>query len=90
MSHASQSEVTFVGLQQFLSDTGFDQSATINNVLAFHHRATGTIVTLSIPADGKTVRSADLLSIAMRLENQGLVDHSVLQQFRSGRLPVAS
>ncbi len=90
MSQESQNEMTFDGLQQFLRDTGFDQSVKINNSLAFHHRESGTIITLSIPADGRSVRSADLLSVAMRLESQGLVADSVLYQFKSGKLPMAS
>lgn len=91
MAHPSPDrEITFVGLQKFLRDIGFDQSARINNSLVFHHRESGTIITLSTPDDGRTVRSADLLSVAMRLERQGLVKESVLREFRSGRLPVAS
>jgi hypothetical protein len=86
----SQAEMTFDGLQQFLRDTGFDQSVKISNSMAFHHRESGTIITLSIPADGSTVRSADLLSVAMRLESQGLVGASVPHLLRSGKLPMAS
>jgi len=90
MLHESQNEISFGGLQDFLRDIGFDQSVKINNSLAFHHRQSGTIITLSIPADGRTVRPADLLSVAMRLEAQGLVGESVLNQIKSGKLPMAS
>ena len=90
MSHKNQNEISFKGLQDFLRDIGFDQSIKINNSLAFHHRESGTIITLSIPVDGRTVRSADLLSLAMRLEAQGLVPELVLNQIRSGKLPLAS
>ena len=90
MSHESQSEITFDGLRRFLCRIGFDQPAKINNSLAFHHRESGTIIALSIPNDGHSVRSADLLSVLMRLENQGLVDDSNLDQFKSGKLPMAS
>ena len=90
MSHESQNEISFDGLQEFLRSIGFDQSVRMNNSLAFHHRGSGTIITLTIPADGEAVRPADLLSIAMRLESQGLVDGAVLEQFKLGRLPLAS
>ena len=90
MSHENQNEIEFDRLQDFLREIGFDQSVKINNSLAFHHRESGTIITLSIPKDGRTVRSADLLSIAMRLEAQGLATESVLDQIKSGKLLVAS
>ena len=90
MSHDIRNEITFDGLQQFLRHVGFDQSAKIDNSLAFHHHESGTIIVLSIPKDGRSVRSADLLSVLMRLETQGLVNDSVLEQFKSGRLPMAS
>lgn len=90
MSHENQNEITFEGLQRFLRRVGFDQSAKIENSLAFHHHESGTMIVLSIPEDGRTVRSADLLSVLMRLETQGLVDDSVLEQFKLGKLPMAS
>ncbi len=90
MSHQSQNEITFEGLQQFLRRVGFDQPARIDNSLAFHHRDSGTIIVLSIPKDNRSVRSADLLSVLMRLEAQGLVDDWVLEHFKSGKLPMAS
>ena len=90
MSQENQGEITFAGLKQFLCRIGFDQPAIIDRSLAFHHRESGTIIALSIPSDGRSVRSADLLSVLMRLENQGLVDDSALDQFRSGKLPMAS
>jgi len=90
MSHGNQDEITFEGLQQFLRRAGFDQPAQIDNSLAFHHHESETIIVLSIPKDGQSVRSADLLSVLMRLETQGLVDDSVLEQFKSGKLPMAS
>lgn len=83
-------EMTFEGLQQFLHRLGFDQQTKISDSLAYHHIASGTIIVLSIPQDGRSVRSADLLSVLMRLEAQGLVDDSVLDQFKLGRLPLAS
>ena len=90
MSQESQNEINFGSLQNFLRNIGFDQSAKINDSLAFHHRQSGTIITLSIPSDRRTVRAADLLSVAMRLENEGLVDDCVLQEFKRGNLPLAS
>lgn len=90
MLDKNQNEITFEGLQKFLCHIGFDQHAKMDNSLAFHHRESGTIILLSIPKDGRSVRSADLLSVLMRLENQGLVDDSALDQFKSGKLPIAS
>ena len=86
----NQDEITFEGLQRFLCRIGFDQPAKIDRSLAFHHPESGTIIALSIPEDGRSVRPADLLSVLMRLENQGLVDDSTLSKFRSGKLPMAS
>lgn len=85
-----QDEISFGRLQVFLRQIGFEQSAKVNNSLAFYHRDSGTIITLSIPADGRSVRNADLLSLVMRLEAQGLVGQSVLAQIKSGRLSLAS
>jgi len=90
MLDKNQNEITFEGLQNFLRRIGFDQPAKVGNSLAFHHPESGTIILLSIPKDGRSVRSADLLSVLIRLENQGLVDDSVLDRFKSGKLPMAS
>jgi len=90
MSNDTQDELTFAGLQKFLCRVGFEHPARVNNSLAFHHPDSGTIVALSIPEDGRSVRSADLLSVLMRLESAGLVDDSELEQFKSGKLPTAS
>jgi hypothetical protein len=90
MSNDTQGELTFDGLQKFLIRVGFEQPAKVNNSLAFHHPDSGTIIALSIPKDGRSVRSADLLSVLMRLESVGLVDDFELEQFKSGKLPMAS
>jgi hypothetical protein len=58
--------------------------------LAFFHPITETMIVLSIPADGRSIRSADLLSVLMRLEADGLADDATLEQFRAGKLPLAS
>lgn len=90
MSEKSQKRIEFNGLQKFLTSIGFERAARVNKSLAFHHPDSGTIVTLTIPEDGREVRPADLLSILFRLENQGLVEESALKQFRIGKLPLAS
>ena len=90
MSNDTQGELTCDGLQKFLIRVGFEQPAKVNNSLAFHHPDSGTIIALSIPKDGRSVRSADLLSVLMRLESVGLVDDFELEQFKSGKLPMAS
>lgn len=90
MTIENPNEMTFEGLKQFLIRIGFDQPAKICNSLAFHHVGTETIIVLTIPEDGRTVRDADLLSVLVRLEAQGLADNTVLDQFRRGVLPLAS
>jgi hypothetical protein len=90
MSKKYRDEITFEGLQHFLQRIGFEQPARTGNALAFHHQLSGTIIVLSIPEDGRTVRAADLLSVVMRLEKQGLVTDSDLDKFRAGKLPLAS
>ncbi|NQT40756.1 MAG: hypothetical protein HQ581_24895 [Planctomycetes bacterium] len=90
MSREDQDEITFEGLKRFLRRIGFDQPATIDGSLAFHHRESATLIMLSIPKNGRSVRAADLLSVLVRLENQGLVDDSALNRFKSGKLPMAS
>ena len=90
MPQENQSEITFDGLREFLCRIGFDEPARIGGSLAFHHHKSDTIIVLSIPQDGRSVGPADLLSVMMRLENQGLVEHRILDQFRSGKLPLAS
>lgn len=86
----SRGDITFESLQDFLRRIGFDQSARVSNSLAFHHAESGTMIVLSIPNDGCTVSSADMLSIVMRLENQGLVGESALGRIKAGKLPLAS
>jgi hypothetical protein len=62
MSDDSQIEITFDSLKQFLARVGFEQVAKMNNSLALQHHESGTLIILSIPEDGRSVRSADLLS----------------------------
>ena len=88
MPAANQNEITLEGLGRFLGRIGFDQRAEIGNSMAFHHHQTGTIIVLSVPSDGRFVRSADLLSVAMRLEAEQLVSDEMLEQFKAGKLPM--
>ncbi|WP_254507183.1 hypothetical protein [Anatilimnocola floriformis] len=90
MTAENQDELTFDGLQKFLFRVGFEQPARVKQSLAFRHPASGTIIVLSIPADNRTVRPADLLSVLMRLEYAGLASDAELLQFRAGKLPLAS
>jgi hypothetical protein len=90
VSTHSPSEITFESLKHFLLKVGFEQTSSRKNALALHHRESDTIVALLIPADGKTVRPADLTSVVFRLEYQGLVGESALHSLRAGKLPVAS
>lgn len=90
MSPRSQDEITFPRLQRFLIDVGFEQPVKIDDAMAFQHAESGTLIMLDIPENGKSVRSADLLSILVRLENEGLASPAVLEQFRGGKLPLPS
>ena len=90
MSNENQKEITFDRLSKFLISVGFSRSAKVNQTMAYHHDETGTIVTLTIPVEGQGVRSADLLSILVRLENQGIVEELALSQLRNGRIPFAA
>jgi len=90
MTPKKQDELTFMGLQKYLSRVGFTQAAPIKESLAFEHPASGTLIILSIPADNRSVRPADLLSVLMRLEYMGLATEAELQQFRAGKLPMVS
>jgi hypothetical protein len=89
MSYENQSEITFDGVQQFLRHVGFDQPVRVNGTLAFQHDDTGTLVILSIPQDGRTVRRSDLMAMLIRLEKDRLADEAALAEFKSGKLPMA-
>ena len=90
MTAENQDELTFDGLQKFLFRVGFEQPARIKQSLAYKHPESGTIIVLSIPIDNRSIRPADLLSVLMRLEYAGLANDAELQQFRAGKLPLAS
>lgn len=90
MPPGNQSEITFNGLKEFLVRIGFEPSFQSETSLAFQHPDSGTLILLSIPDDGQSVRPADLLSVLVRLECQGLVDDATIRQFRAGKLPLAS
>lgn len=90
MTPENPDELTFDGLQKFLLRVGFAQPATVNRSLAFHHPETGTLLVLSIPDDGRSIRPADMLSVLTRLESVELVSDTELHRLQSGRLPLAS
>lgn len=90
MTPENPDELTFDRLQKFLLRVGFAQPARINRSLAFQHPQSGTLIVLSIPEDGRTVRPADMLSVVTRLEYVGLVNDAELLRLQSGRLPIAS
>lgn len=90
MTPENPAELTFDGLQKLLLQVGFAQPARVNRSLAFHHPESGTIVVLSIPDDGRSVRPADMLSVLMRLESAGLVNDAELRRLQSASLPLAS
>lgn len=90
MSQGNRTEITFDGLKKFLRQIGYDQILQCSRSLVFRHPRSETLVMLSIPDDGCSVRSADLLSIRVRLENQGLIDDAAVSELEAGRLPMAS
>ncbi len=90
MSKENPGELTFDGLRRLLLKLGFSEPKTIRNCLALEHPASGTIIVLTIPADARTVRPADLLSVWVRLEANGLASEAVIDQLKIGRLPLAS
>lgn len=90
MAPTNPNELTFEGLKRFLCQIGFGPPAKIKHSLAFYHPRTETMIVLSVPKDGRSLRPADLLSVLMRLEADGLANEAMLEQFRSGHLPLAS
>ncbi|MCO6045845.1 hypothetical protein NG895_18250 [Aeoliella sp. ICT_H6.2] len=90
MPRDPRNELTIDSLQAFLLRLGFEPLAKVNSSLAFLHSESGTIISLSVPSDGRTVRSADLLSVLTRLDSAGLVNEADIEQFRLGKLPIAS
>ncbi len=90
MPAAALSEITFSQLQAFLASLGFDRPAKVNRSHAFCHRSSGVVLIVTVPAKGERVRPADLLSILVRLENEGLANESQLDLIRLGQLPKAS
>jgi len=84
------SSISISAMQDYLKSIGFALCAQSGQSLAFRHEGTGTIVTLTPPAEGEQIRAADFLSIKTRLEMQDLVSEDAVAIFNQGRLPVAS
>ena len=90
MPRESQGKITYPQLKRFLIGLGFEEPAAVHPNPAFVHRKSGTVLILSSPTPSDRVRPADLLSVLVRLEHEGLASEDVLQQFRLGNLPKAS
>ena len=90
MPNENQNSVTFERLKQYLKSAGFNRSLAMENTIAFHHEESGGIVTLTVPEDGTTVRDADLMSILIRLENNGIETEDRIRQLRHGQIPFAA
>lgn len=90
MSRNSANELTYAQLTKFLTGRGFEQAAITEKSQAFVHRKSGAALILAKPSPSKPVRPADLLSVLVRLEYEGLASESELQEIRLGRLPKAS
>ena len=90
MPNENKDSVTFERLKQYLKSAGFNRSLAMENTIAFHHEESGVIVTLTVPEDGTTVRDADLMSILIRLENNGIETEDRIRQLRHGQIPFAA
>jgi hypothetical protein len=90
MSRAGPGEITYPQLTNYLTGLGFVQSAAGKKSQAFVHGNSGTVLILAKPPPSKPVHPADLLSVLVRLESEGLASDADLQQFRLGKLPKAS
>jgi hypothetical protein len=90
MSRKSPGAITYAQLTDFLTGLGFEQAAVSKKSQALVHRKSGTTLILAKPPPSKPVRPADLLSVLVRLEYQGLASESQLQDIRLGKLPKAS
>lgn len=90
MSKESQNSVTFDRLKDYLERIGFNRSLAMESTVAFHHDDSGVIVTLSVPEDGVSIRPADLLSILVRLESNGIETEDGIQKLRQGEIPIAA
>lgn len=90
MAKENPGKITLSGIQVFLERIGFEPPYRVDRCLAFQHLASGTLVLFSVPDDGDSVRPADLASLLIRLEYNGLAEEGELNQFRAGRLPKAS
>ena len=90
MPNENKDSVTFERLKQYLKSAGFNRSLAMENTIAFHHEESGVIVTLTVPEDGTTIRDADLMSILIRLENNGIETEDRIRQLRHGQIPFAA
>ncbi len=90
MSYVIQSELSFEELKKYLCRVGFEKPARINNALAFHHTESGTVIALAAPENDDKVRSADLVTVSMRLKTLGVVEDAEIVPFNSGQLPDAA
>lgn len=90
MSSMTPGEITYAQLTTYLGRLGFEQSAASEKSQAFVHLDSGTTLVLARPAPAKPVRPADLLSVLVRLEYEGLASEAELKEIRHGKLPKAS
>ncbi|MCC7336787.1 MAG: hypothetical protein IT422_16975 [Pirellulaceae bacterium] len=90
MDDANENDIDFQGLKHFLKGIGFEEVGNPDTSLILKHQESDTIVAITVPENGHSVRPADLLSIIVRLEYQGIADEKTLEQFRAGKLPLAS
>lgn len=90
MDDTNENDIDFQGLKHFLKGIGFEEIGKSGTALMLKHQESDTIVALTIPENGYSVRPADLLSIIVRLECQGIADEKTLERFRAGKLPLAS
>ena len=90
MAAAKKGEINLAQLRSFLLSLGFEQPISVNRSQAFRHRKSGTVLVVSASGASGSLRPADLLSVLVRLECEGLASESDLRQLRLGKLPKAS
>jgi len=83
------SEITFEQMEKFLKGIGFVETHREHQQVGFLHEDSDTLVIIQNSDTGR-IRELDLNSVIFRLDYNGLVNEQVLNQLRSGRLPLAS
>ena len=91
MSANAPGKITFAQLRRYLLALGFEElAAAVPGTKTMYHRSSKTLLVFTATPPSEPVRPADILSVLVRLEYQGLVSDEALDELRKGRLPKAS